>query len=81
MLDAGKIGMNTVLIGTWLADGSVVVRAVVESDTVLTAALASHYSAIKEVAKAQAVEQKAATATDTKQQAIDAAAATATLSA
>lgn len=79
--DAGKIGTNTVLIGTWQADGSVVVRAVVESDTVLTAALASHYSAIKDAAKAQAVEQKAATATDTKQQAIDAAAATATVTA
>jgi hypothetical protein len=79
--DAGKIGTNTVLIGTWQADGSVVVRAVVESDTVLTAALASHYSAIKEAAKAQAAEQKAATATDTKQQAIDAAAATATVTA
>ena len=77
--DAGKIGTNTVLIGTWQADGSVIVRAVVESDTVLTAALASHYSAIKEAAKAKTVEQKAAAAVDIKQQAIDAAAATATL--
>lgn len=79
--DAGKIGTNTVLIGTWQADGSVIVRAVVESDTVLTAALASHYSAIKEAAKAKTVEQKAAAAVDMKQQAIDAAAATATLTA
>ena len=77
--DAGKIGTNTVLIGTWQADGSVIVRAVVESDTVLTAALSSHYSAIKEAAKAKTVEQKAAAAVDIKQQAIDAAAATATL--
>lgn len=79
--DAGKIGTNTVLIGTWQADGSIVVRTVVESDTVLTAALASHYSAIKEAAKAQAVEQKAAVTAETKQQVIDAAAATATLTA
>lgn len=43
-LDAGKIGTNTVLIGTWQADGSVVIRAVVESDTALNAALASHYA-------------------------------------
>lgn len=44
MLDAGKIGTNTVLIGTWQADGSIVMRAVVESDTALNAALASHYT-------------------------------------
>ena len=74
MNDAGKIGANTVLIGTWQADGSIVVRAVVESDTVLTAALASHYSSIKEAAKAQAVEQKAISLEDEKQLAIAAAA-------
>ena len=77
--DAGKIGSNMVLIGTWQSDGSVVVRAVVESDAVLTAALASHYSAIKEAAKTQAVEQKAAVETATTQQAIEAAASTATI--
>lgn len=81
MNDAGKIGSNTVLIGTWQADGSVIVRAVVESDTVLTAALASHYSAIKEAAKTQAVEQKASVEAASKQEAIEAAAATATLTA
>ena len=77
MNDAGKIGANTVLIGTWQADGSIVVRAVVESDTVLTAALASHYSTIKEAAKAQAVEQKAVSLEESKQQAIAAAVETA----
>lgn len=79
--DAGKIGTNTVLIGTWQADGSVVVRAVVESDTVLTAALASHYSSIKQAAKSQADSQKAADEAATKQAAINAAAATATVTA
>lgn len=79
MNDVGKIGSNMVLIGTWQSDGSVVVRAVVESDTVLTAALASHYSAIKEAAKTQAIEQKAAVETATTQQAIEAAAATASI--
>lgn len=79
--DAGKIGTQTVLIGTWQADGSVVVRAVVESDTVLTAALASHYSAIKQAAKAQAEAQKAVDEAANKQAAINAAAATATVAA
>jgi len=79
--DAGKIGTQTVLIGTWQADGSVVVRAVVESETVLTAALASHYSAIKQVAKAQAEAQKAMDEAASKQVAINAAAATATVAA
>jgi hypothetical protein len=46
---------------------------------VLTAALASHYSAIKEAAKTQAVEQKASEVTATTQQAIEAAAATASI--
>jgi hypothetical protein len=81
MLDAGKIGANTVLIGTWQADGSVVIRAVVESDTALNAALTSHYSSIKAAAKEQAVELKAVVVADCKQQAIQAAAATATLTA
>ena len=35
------------LIGTWQADGSIVVRAVVESDTVLLAAMSSHYTSVK----------------------------------
>jgi len=53
MLDAGKVGTNTVLIGTWQADGSIAVRAVVESDTALNAALASYYSTNKESIQAQ----------------------------
>lgn len=79
--DAGKIGSNMVLIGTWQSDGSVVVRAVVESEAVLTAALASHYSAIKQAAIAQAQEQKQVDAATAKQAAIDAAASTATVTA
>jgi hypothetical protein len=59
-LDAGKIGTNTVLIGTWQADGSIVVRAVVESETALNAALAAHYSAVKAEAAKKAGEEKAA---------------------
>ena len=79
--DAGKIGSNMVLIGTWQSDGSVVVRAVVESEAVLTAALASHYSSIKQAAIAQAQEQKQVDAATAKQAAIDAAASTATVTA
>jgi hypothetical protein len=60
LLDGGKIGTQVVLIGTWQADGSVVVGAIVESESVLNAALASHYSAIKTAVKAAAVETKAA---------------------
>jgi hypothetical protein len=81
MLDAGKIGANTVLIGTWQSDGSVVIRAVVESDTALNTALTSHYSSIKAVAKEQAVELKAALVVDCKQEAIQVAAASASLTA
>jgi hypothetical protein len=79
--DAGKIGTNMVLIGTWQSDGSVLVRAVVESEAVLTAALASHYSTIKQAAIAQAQEQKQVDAATAKQTAIDAAVATASVTA
>ena len=53
-LDAGKIGTNTVLIGTWQADGSIIVRSVVESESALCAALVAHYAASKsEITQAQ----------------------------
>lgn len=61
-LDAGKIGTQVVLIGTWQADGSVVVQAVVQNDTALNAALASYHSESKLKAedKTQAAEKEAA---------------------
>jgi hypothetical protein len=70
MMDSGKVGTNMVLVGTWQADGSVIVRAVVESDGVLNAALASYYSAIKVEVKAAAVEKAAANDASLKQEAI-----------
>ena len=72
---------NMVLIGTWQSDGSVLVRAVVESEAVLTAALASHYSTIKQAAIAQAQEQKQVDVAAAKQTAIDTAVATASVTA
>jgi hypothetical protein len=59
-LDAGKIGTNTVLIGTWQADGSILIRTVVESDGALNAALASYFSDYKKAQKPKEQEQKAA---------------------
>jgi hypothetical protein len=81
LLDAGKVGTNTVLVGTWQADGSVVVRAVVESEGVLNAALASYYSAIKAEVVAAAVAQEAANDANLKQDAIANAAANAVVNA
>jgi hypothetical protein len=40
-LEGGNIGKNAVFIGVWQADGSVILRAVVESETSLNAAQAS----------------------------------------
>lgn len=73
--DTAKAGANVVLVGAWQSDGSVVVRAVVENDTVINTALASHYSKIKSIADSQAVEQKAQEAEEAKQHAIQAAVA------
>ena len=81
MLDSGKVGSNTVLIGTWQANGTVVVRAVVESDTALTAALASHYASVKEQADKAAKAAKEKEAADAAKSAIDAAATSATVTA
>lgn len=75
--DTAKAGANVVLVGAWQSDGSVVVRAVVESDTAINTALASHYSKIKAIAESQAVEQKVQDTEESKQQAIQAAVATA----
>jgi hypothetical protein len=60
MLDSGKIGTNTLLIGTWQADGSVLIRTVVESDGALNAALASYFTGVKKAAKSTQQETKAA---------------------
>ena len=59
-LDGGKVGTQVVLIGTWQADGTVTVGAIVESDAVLNAALSSYYSVNKKKFEAVAREDKAA---------------------
>jgi hypothetical protein len=79
MLDAGKIGENKVFIGAWQADGTVVIRAAIESETLLNAALARHYATVQAKAKAKAKEDEEALLARLKKQAADAAAATATL--
>ncbi len=70
LLDNGKIGTNTLLIGTWQADGSVVIRTVVESDGALNAALASYFAGVKKVAKSTQQETQAANDEVTKADAV-----------
>ena len=53
-LHTDKIGTQVVLIGTWQTDGSVAIGAVVESCTVVNAALASYYSSNKDAIVAHA---------------------------
>jgi hypothetical protein len=79
LMDAGNVGKNTVLVGMWQAGGSVLVRAVVESETVLTAALASYYSKISATSNLAVAEKKTATENEVKREAIEVAAATATI--
>lgn len=76
-LDAGNIGKAVVLVGTWQADGSVIIRTVVQNDTAVNTALASYYSASKDAVRQQAQQQQAANDEQVKQQAISAAAAAA----
>ncbi len=74
-LDAGKIGKNVVLIGTWEADGSVIVRAVVQNDSVVKSALATYYVNTKSEQTTKATEKAAANDADARQAAVKAAAA------
>lgn len=69
-LDAGNIGKTVVLVGTWQADGSVIVRTVVQNDTAVNAALASHYTSVKGTVKRQTEQIQAANDEDIKQTAI-----------
>ena len=59
-LDGGKIGTQVILIGTWQADGTVTVGAIVESCSVLNAALSSFYGANKKQFETSAKERSAA---------------------
>ena len=69
-LDAGNIGDNLVLLATWQADGSVIVRAAVGNAGVVNAALASYYSANKDAIATATAETAAANDTNAKQEAI-----------
>ncbi len=72
--DAGKTDATVVLIGTWQADGSVIVRSVVQSDTAVNAALASYYSSNKEAVQKQVQQQVTANEQQIKDAAVSAAA-------
>lgn len=76
-LDAGNIGKAVVLVGSWQADGSVIIRTVVQNDTAVNTALASYYSTNKDAVQKQAQQQQAANDDQIKQQAISTATAAA----
>jgi hypothetical protein len=80
-LDAMKIGKPVLMVGVWKADGSVVVRALVQNDTAQNAALASYFSATKAEIEKQATVAADKAIADAKQQAINNAAATASVTA
>lgn len=66
IFDAGKTDKHVVVIGTWLPDGSITLRAVAQGEGVVNAALASYYSGKKleraqqDAEAEQAAVQKAA---------------------
>jgi hypothetical protein len=76
-LDAGKIDQPVLLIGVWQADGSVVIRAVVDSQAAMNAAFASQYSAVKAAEKEEAAAKAAQVIEDAQKKAIEAALKTA----
>ena len=80
-LDAGNIGKPVLLLGAWQADGSVIVRTVVDSAAAVNTALASYYSANKADISKQQQEQAEADAARLAQEAINAAVNSAEVSA
>jgi len=72
-LDAGNIGKPTVLLGTWNADGSIDICALVESKGVVNAALAGYYSAEKTAQKNAEAEAEMESLEALKKKAIEAA--------
>jgi hypothetical protein len=69
-MDATNIGSNAVLIGTWQADGSVLIRAVVQNGTAVNAALAGYYSNNKDAVQSQVQQKEAANDAQVQQDAI-----------
>ena len=78
-LDAANIGKSVVLIGTWQADGSVIVRSAVQNNSAVNTALASYYSLNRAAVNAQAKQHEAANDAHVAQDAIAAAVATAVI--
>jgi len=72
-LDAGRNGKAVVLLGTWQADGSVVVHEVIKSDGAIQAALVSYYGNNKASVSNHVVEKKAANDSDATANAVKAA--------
>lgn len=72
-LDAGRNGKAVVLLGTWQADGSVVVHEVIKSDGAIQAALVSYYGNNKASISNQGVEKQAANDADATADAVNAA--------
>lgn len=72
-LDSGKIDKTVVLVGTWQADGSIVVREVVEGDGAINAALVNCYSRNKTAAATKVAEVEAANDANATEDAITAA--------
>lgn len=73
LLDQGNIDKPVVLLGTWQADGSVVVRGVIKSEAAIQAALVSFYNNNKSQIATQVAEKTAANDADTTAAAVEAA--------
>lgn len=69
-LDSGKIGSQVVLIGSWQANGSIAIHAVVEGSSALQATLSSYYSENKSKLMSIASERVAANDAKATQDAI-----------
>jgi len=80
-LDAGKVGKNTLLVGTWQADGSILVRAVIDNESLVKTALASQYSKLHQANETKTAEKKTQTKNTARAKALDQAVESARLAA
>lgn len=79
IFEAGKADQHVVVIGTWLSDGSINLRAVVQGKGVVNAALASYHSGKKAERAKQEAEAEQAAVKKAANDAVNAAAANAFL--
>lgn len=80
-LDIGRVGKQTLLVGTWQSDGTILIRTVIDNDSLVSTVLASQYNKTRRSVEESTAQVAAKTNQSTREQAINQAAELARLAA